>query len=111
MVGDDVDDAAPQHWRMRQQHRISVQLQWDELYLMKRILVAWMISMQLQWDEVYLMNRILLAWTAQTYWGGLKVDPVPSDPVLRNSEGHTRPADGGSAPRYTFGMRSGEHLC
>ena len=45
MVGDDdVDDAAPQHWRMRQQHRISVQLQWDELYLMKRILVAWMIS-------------------------------------------------------------------
>ena len=58
MVGDDdVDDAAPQHWRMRQQHRISVQLQWDELYLMKRGLD----------DADFLL--------------GLKVDPVPSDPV------------------------------
>ena len=67
MVGDDVDDAAPQHWRMRQQHRISVQLQWDELYLMKRILVAWMISVQLQWDELYLMKRRLVAWMTQTF--------------------------------------------
>ena len=79
MVGDDVDDAAPQHWRMRQQDEldlmkrilvawvISVQLQWDELYLMKRILVAWMISMELQWDELYLMKRILVAWMTQTF--------------------------------------------
>ena len=62
MVGDDVDDAAPQHWRMRQQHRISVQLQWDELYLMKRGLD----------DADFLL--------------GLKVDPVPSDPVGAKTE-------------------------
>ena len=58
MVGDDVDDAAPQHWRMRQQ---------DELDLMERILVAWVISVQLQWDEVYLMKSTLVAWMTQTF--------------------------------------------
>ena len=69
MVGDDVDDAAPQHWRMRQQ---------DELDLMERILVAWVISVQLQWDELYLMKRGL---DDAAFLLGLKVDPVPSDPV------------------------------
>ena len=59
MVGDDVDDAAPQHWRMRQQD--------DELDLMKCILVAWVISVQLQWDEVYLMKSTLVAWMTQAF--------------------------------------------
>ena len=79
MVGDDVDDAAPQNWRMRQ-HRISVQLQWDELYLMKRGLD----------DADFLL--------------GLKVDPVPSDPVgakNRKDDEAGRNTSRGFTPRWS----------
>ena len=92
MVGDDVDDAAPQHWRMRQQ---------DELYLMKRILVAWMISVLLQWDELYLMKRGL---DDADFLLGLKVDPVPSDPVgakNRQDDEVGRNTSRGFTPRWS----------
>ena len=92
MVGDDVDDAAPQHWRMRQQ---------DELDLMERILVAWVISVQLQWDELYLMKRGL---DDADFLLGLKVDPVPSDPVgakNRKDDEAGRNTSRGFTPRWS----------
>ncbi|MDA8583289.1 hypothetical protein N9L68_03625 [bacterium] len=41
MNGDEISDVALQHWLTRC-NWISVQLQWDEFYLMKRALVQWM---------------------------------------------------------------------